>query len=65
MWQFEGHGYVPNGTSGVNIMQVFGATPPRATTLMLSVQWVSGVLQHGSSPSAKHLQQVVQAKCYP
>lgn len=36
IWQFEGYGYVPNGTSGVCIMQVFGASP-HATTLMLRV----------------------------
>ncbi|KAL6905579.1 hypothetical protein ACP4OV_003180 [Aristida adscensionis] len=39
VWQFEGYGYVPAGTTGVSIMQVFGA--PRAsghvTTLMLHV----------------------------
>ncbi|CAN1301457.1 Citrate-binding protein [Linum perenne] len=34
---FEGYGYVPRGTSGVCIMQVFGATAPRATTLMVRV----------------------------
>ncbi|KAK6922886.1 Alginate lyase 2 [Dillenia turbinata] len=37
VWQFEGCGYVPNGTTGVCIMQVFGADPPRATTFMLRV----------------------------
>ncbi|KAA8530990.1 hypothetical protein F0562_005720 [Nyssa sinensis] len=36
VWQFEGYGYVPCGTSGVCIMQVFGASP-HATTLMLRV----------------------------
>ncbi|GLT70424.1 hypothetical protein SLA2020_425050 [Shorea laevis] len=36
-WQFEAYGYVPRGTSGVNIMQVFGASPPQATTFMLRV----------------------------
>ncbi|XP_073099841.1 citrate-binding protein-like [Elaeis guineensis] len=35
-WQFEGYGFVPNGTSGTNIMQVHRATYP-ATTLMLRV----------------------------
>ena len=35
VWQFEGQGFVPYGTSGVCIMQVFGAHPRRATTLML------------------------------
>ncbi|OMP06539.1 Concanavalin A-like lectin/glucanases superfamily [Corchorus capsularis] len=37
VWQFEGYWYVPQGTSGFCIMQVFGASPPRATTLMLRV----------------------------
>nr|XP_027076863.1 citrate-binding protein-like [Coffea arabica] len=37
VWQFEGYGFVPNGTSGVCIMQVFGASPPHASTLMLRV----------------------------
>ncbi|MCD7461705.1 hypothetical protein HAX54_046839 [Datura stramonium] len=36
VWQFEANGYVPSGTSGVSIMQVFGASPT-ATTLMLRV----------------------------
>ncbi|XP_061343882.1 citrate-binding protein-like [Gastrolobium bilobum] len=27
VWQFEGQGFVPNGTSGVCIMQVFGVHP--------------------------------------
>ncbi|KAM7523604.1 hypothetical protein LguiA_013506 [Lonicera macranthoides] len=36
-WQFEGHAYVPKGTSGVCIMQVYGANPPHASTLMLRV----------------------------
>ncbi|XP_030461938.1 citrate-binding protein-like [Syzygium oleosum] len=37
VWQFEAHGYVPCGTSGVCITQVFGAAFPRNTTLMLRV----------------------------
>ncbi|KAH9669252.1 Alginate lyase2 domain-containing protein [Citrus sinensis] len=37
VWQFEGYGYVPCGTSGVCIMQVLGASPPHATTLQLRV----------------------------
>ncbi|KAL6905576.1 hypothetical protein ACP4OV_003177 [Aristida adscensionis] len=39
VWQFEGYGYVPAGTTGVSIMQVFGAPPAsgHATTLMLHV----------------------------
>ncbi|CAN1147006.1 Citrate-binding protein [Linum perenne] len=34
--QFQGHGYVPRGTTGVSIMQVFGAST-HATTLQLRV----------------------------
>ena len=41
VWQFEGYGYVPKGTSGVCIMQVFGtrSIAPRggSSTLMLRV----------------------------
>ncbi|KAK1439327.1 hypothetical protein QVD17_05143 [Tagetes erecta] len=37
VWQFEAYGYVPRGTSGVCIMQVFGSKPPHATTIMLRV----------------------------
>ncbi|CAK7350294.1 unnamed protein product [Dovyalis caffra] len=37
VWQFEGYGYVPCGTSGVCIMQVFGAGGGHNTTLMLRV----------------------------
>ncbi|CAI0376740.1 unnamed protein product [Linum tenue] len=37
IWEFEAYGYVPKGTSGVSIMQVFGSKPPRATSLMLMV----------------------------
>ncbi|CAI0380080.1 unnamed protein product [Linum tenue] len=36
VWQFEGHGFVPSGTSGVCIMQVFGASE-HASTLMVRV----------------------------
>ncbi|CAN1147004.1 Citrate-binding protein [Linum perenne] len=36
VWQFQGHGYVPRGTTGVSIMQVFGAST-HATTLQLRV----------------------------
>nr|DAD40071.1 TPA_asm: hypothetical protein HUJ06_014394 [Nelumbo nucifera] len=36
VWQFEGDGYVPNGASGVCIMQVFGATLSN-TTMILTV----------------------------
>ncbi|WOG99759.1 hypothetical protein DCAR_0519114 [Daucus carota subsp. sativus] len=34
VWQFSGHGYVPKGTSGECIIQIFGVSP-HATTLML------------------------------
>ncbi|KAL7609679.1 citrate-binding protein [Lactuca sativa] len=37
VWQFEAYGYVPCGTTGVSIMQVFGSAPPNATTTMLRV----------------------------
>ncbi|KAJ9177754.1 hypothetical protein P3X46_012933 [Hevea brasiliensis] len=47
VWQFEAHGYVPNGTSGVCIMQVFGASP-HATTPMLRVY--NGSLSYYRAP---------------
>ncbi|KAK1423616.1 hypothetical protein QVD17_18921 [Tagetes erecta] len=37
VWQFKAYGYVPCGTTGVCIMQVFGSKPPHATTTMLRV----------------------------
>ncbi|CAO2191162.1 unnamed protein product [Urochloa humidicola] len=38
VWQFEGYGYVPSGTTGVSIMQVFGGSASVSpTTLMLRV----------------------------
>ncbi|XP_030535015.1 citrate-binding protein-like [Rhodamnia argentea] len=46
VWQFEGHGYVPRGTSGVCIMQVFGASP-HATTAALVVY--NGTLSYYTS----------------
>ncbi|XP_022773845.1 citrate-binding protein-like [Durio zibethinus] len=36
VWQFEGQAYVPSGTTGTSIMQIFGGTS-RATTIMLRV----------------------------
>ncbi|KAG0528897.1 hypothetical protein BDA96_05G051800 [Sorghum bicolor] len=36
VWQFEGYGYIPYGTSGASVMQIFGAAE-HATTLMLHV----------------------------
>ncbi|XP_077240075.1 citrate-binding protein-like [Tasmannia lanceolata] len=35
VWQFEGYGYVPNGTSGVCIMQLFGASGQSTTLAMV------------------------------
>ncbi|PWA67799.1 concanavalin A-like lectin/glucanase domain-containing protein [Artemisia annua] len=37
VWQFEAHVFVPYGTSGVSLMQVFGASYPHASTLMVRV----------------------------
>ncbi|KDO53385.1 hypothetical protein CISIN_1g048505mg [Citrus sinensis] len=45
VWQFEGYGYVPCGTSGVCIMQVLGASPPHATTLQLRI-YIDGTLKY-------------------
>ncbi|KAG2560295.1 hypothetical protein PVAP13_8KG053600 [Panicum virgatum] len=36
VWQFEGDAFVPPGTSGASVMQIFGAAT-HATTLMLHV----------------------------
>ena len=36
VWQFEGYGYIPHGTTGASVMQIFGAAE-HATTLMLHV----------------------------
>ncbi|KAL5704855.1 hypothetical protein ACHQM5_023225 [Ranunculus cassubicifolius] len=36
VWQFEGYGFVPNGTTGVSIMQIHGAAHGN-TTLMLRI----------------------------
>ncbi|KAK6277139.1 hypothetical protein POUND7_017462 [Theobroma cacao] len=35
--QFEGYGFVPNGTSGVTISEIHGASSERATTLQLRI----------------------------
>ncbi|CAL4896766.1 unnamed protein product [Urochloa decumbens] len=38
IWQFEGYGYVPSGTSGTSVMQIHNVDAgARATTLMLHV----------------------------
>ncbi|CAJ2641596.1 unnamed protein product [Trifolium pratense] len=47
IWQFEGYGYIPSGTSGVSIMQVFGGSP-YATTAMLRIY--DGSLTYYESP---------------
>ncbi|RWR82270.1 citrate-binding-like protein [Cinnamomum micranthum f. kanehirae] len=47
VWQFEGYGYVPKGTSGVCIMQLFGASQ-HATTLMMRVY--NGSLSYYRAP---------------
>lgn len=36
MWQFEGHAFVPNGTSGATILQIHGASHG-ATTIILRI----------------------------
>uniref|UniRef100_A0A0D9XX79 Alginate lyase 2 domain-containing protein n=1 Tax=Leersia perrieri TaxID=77586 RepID=A0A0D9XX79_9ORYZ len=44
VWQFEGYGYVPSGTSGVSVMQIHNEEgAEHATILMLHVY--NGVLQ--------------------
>ncbi|XP_058087334.1 citrate-binding protein-like [Magnolia sinica] len=43
VWQFEGTGFVPNGTSGVSIVQIHGAAKG-ATTFMLRVY--NGVMKN-------------------
>ncbi|KAJ1429718.1 Concanavalin A-like lectin/glucanase domain superfamily [Sesbania bispinosa] len=47
VWQFEGYGYVPSGTTGVCIMQVFGGSSS-ATTLQLRIY--DGSLTYYRSP---------------
>ncbi|TVU51053.1 hypothetical protein EJB05_02457, partial [Eragrostis curvula] len=47
VWQFEGYGYVPSGTSGASVMQIHNEDGgARATTLMLHVY--NGTLRHYS-----------------
>ncbi|KAK8672858.1 hypothetical protein V6N13_111215 [Hibiscus sabdariffa] len=36
VWQFEGEAYIPRGTTGATVMQIFGGSS-RATTIMLQV----------------------------
>ncbi|CAL1363112.1 unnamed protein product [Linum trigynum] len=37
VWQFEAYGFVPNGTSGATVAQIFGASHGAATTLILRI----------------------------
>ena len=47
VWQFEGYGYVPTGTSGASVMQIHNEDAgAKATTLMLHVY--NGTLQYYS-----------------
>ncbi|CAL5187524.1 unnamed protein product [Lathyrus oleraceus] len=47
IWQFEGYGYVPSGTSGVCIMQVFGG---RSTATTTQLRIYDGSLTYYNSP---------------
>ena len=42
VWQFEGYGYVPAGTSGVSVMQVFGACASRGGAMKLIFSLLGG-----------------------
>ncbi|CAN1801980.1 Citrate-binding protein [Linum perenne] len=46
-WQFEGHGFVPNGTSGATIAQIHGARKGN-TTLLLRI-YAPGEMRYYSS----------------
>ncbi|XP_057740243.1 citrate-binding protein-like, partial [Arachis stenosperma] len=48
VWQFEAQGFVPRDTSGVCVMQIFGASRLRATTLMIRAY--KGSLSYYRSP---------------
>ncbi|KAG5575211.1 hypothetical protein H5410_055345 [Solanum commersonii] len=58
IWQFEGNFYVPNGSSGMSIAQVFGGSP-LAITLIVNVihddgtcklkVYINGILKHEAS----------------
>ncbi|KAF2293155.1 hypothetical protein P3X46_018382 [Hevea brasiliensis] len=50
VWQFEGNAYVPSGTSGVCIMQVFGADPNATITTTLMLRVYSGNLTYYTDP---------------
>ncbi|CAL1363108.1 unnamed protein product [Linum trigynum] len=47
VWQFEGHGFVPNGTTGATIAQIHGAAHGN-TTLLLRV-YAPGEMRYYSS----------------
>ncbi|KAL5098866.1 hypothetical protein RYX36_003193 [Vicia faba] len=47
IWQFEGYAYVPSGTSGVCIMQVFGG---RSTATTTQLRIYDGSLTYYNSP---------------
>ncbi|KAK3139407.1 hypothetical protein QOZ80_5AG0382710 [Eleusine coracana subsp. coracana] len=52
VWQFEGYGYVPSGTSGASVMQIHnenGGVP--ATTMMLHVY--NGTLRYYSGQTVE------------
>uniref|UniRef100_J3NBP3 Alginate lyase 2 domain-containing protein n=2 Tax=Oryza brachyantha TaxID=4533 RepID=J3NBP3_ORYBR len=50
VWQFEGYGYVPSGTSGVSVMQIHNEKgAEHATILMLHVY--GGVLRFYDGPA--------------
>ena len=52
MWQFQGYGYVPSGTSGTSVMQIHNEDAgARATTLMLHVY--NGTLRHYSGAAVE------------
>ncbi|CAI0396150.1 unnamed protein product [Linum tenue] len=48
VWQFEGHGFVPNGTSGATVAQIHGGSHD-ATTLILRV-YAPGEMRFYSYP---------------
>jgi hypothetical protein len=52
VWQFEGYGYVPSGTSGTSVMQIHNEDAgTHATTLMLHVY--NGTLRYYSGAAVE------------
>ncbi|KAL6905577.1 hypothetical protein ACP4OV_003178 [Aristida adscensionis] len=52
VWQFEGYGYVPSGTSGVSVMQIHNENGAKyATTIMLHVY--NGTLRYHSGEAVE------------